>query len=48
MCTLKDLHAFGTHSIFVGEVEEVVTREAVDPLVYLDGRYLAAGAPLDG
>ena len=48
VCTLKELHAFGTHSIFVGEVEEVVTREAVDPLVYLDGRYLAAGAPLDG
>jgi len=46
MCSLKDLHAFGTHSIFVGEVVEVFTRDAVDPLVYLDGRYLVAGEPV--
>ena len=30
---------YGTHSIFVGEVEEVAVREDVDPLVYLDGKY---------
>lgn len=47
VCTRRDLHAFGTHSIFVGEVDDVTLRDAVDPLVYLDGRYLAAGAPLD-
>lgn len=47
VCSLKDLHAFGTHSIFVGEVEQVVSRDAIDPLVYLDGRYLTAGAPAD-
>lgn len=46
VCGLKDLHAFGTHSIFIGEVEAVSVRDAVDPLVYLDGRYLRAGAPL--
>jgi flavin reductase (DIM6/NTAB) family NADH-FMN oxidoreductase RutF len=30
---------YGTHSIFVGEVEEVAVREDVDPLLYVDGRY---------
>ena len=30
---------YGTHSIFVGEVEEVMVRGDVDPLVYVDGRY---------
>lgn len=30
---------YGTHSIFVGEVEEVAVREDVDPLVYVDGKY---------
>ncbi|HEX8225302.1 MAG TPA: flavin reductase family protein [Allosphingosinicella sp.] len=34
---------YGTHSIFVGEVEEVAVREDVDPLVYVDGRYGRAG-----
>ena len=33
----------GTHSIFIGEVEEVKVREDVDPLVYVDGRYGGAG-----
>lgn len=47
VCTLKDLHAFGTHSIFIGEVEEVVARAGVDPLVYLNGHYLRAGEPVD-
>ena len=31
--------AYGTHSIFIGEVEEVKARDDVDPLVYVDGRY---------
>jgi flavin reductase (DIM6/NTAB) family NADH-FMN oxidoreductase RutF len=30
---------FGTHGIFVGQVEQVYMREANDPLVYMDGRY---------
>ena len=30
---------YGTHSIFIGEVEEVAVREDVDPLLYVDGRY---------
>jgi len=38
-CRRIDHHQFGTHSIFIGVVEEVVTREEVAPLVYLDGRF---------
>jgi len=30
---------FGTHGIFVGQVEQVHLREQNDPLVYMDGRY---------
>lgn len=30
---------FGTHGIFVGQVEQVLLRPRNDPLVYMDGRY---------
>lgn len=39
LCRRIDHHVFGTHSIFIGVVEEISTRDGVDPLVYLDGRY---------
>jgi flavin reductase (DIM6/NTAB) family NADH-FMN oxidoreductase RutF len=42
LCRRTDEHQFGTHSIFIGVVEEVVARDDVDPLVYLDGRYRSA------
>ncbi len=42
LCRRIDHHRFGTHSIFIGQVEEVVVREEVDPLVYLNGRYSGA------
>ncbi len=42
LCRRIDHHQFGTHSIFIGVVEEVVVRGDVHPLVYLDGRYLSA------
>lgn len=38
-CRRIDHHQFGTHSIFIGVVEEVMLRDAVDPLLYVDGRY---------
>ena len=38
-CRRIDHHQFGTHSIFIGVVEDVALREDVNPLVYLDGRY---------
>ena len=39
LCRRTEHHRFGTHSIFIGVVEEVIARPEVDPLVYLDGRY---------
>jgi len=39
LCRRIDHHRFGTHSIFIGVVEEVVTRAEVDPLLYLDGKF---------
>jgi flavin reductase len=38
-CRRIDHHRFGTHSIFVGVVEEVEARPEVDPLIYLDGKF---------
>jgi len=42
-CCIEDRHAFGTHSIFIGRAEAVYLRDAAEPLVYLDGRYLGVG-----
>lgn len=42
LCRRIDHHQFGTHSIFIGVVEEVSVREDVHPLVYLNGKYLSA------
>jgi flavin reductase (DIM6/NTAB) family NADH-FMN oxidoreductase RutF len=42
-CRRTDHHRFGTHSIFIGVVEDVQVREDVHPLVYLNGNYSAAG-----
>ena len=39
LCRRSDSHSFGTHSIFIGVVEDAESRDEVDPLVYLDGRY---------
>jgi flavin reductase (DIM6/NTAB) family NADH-FMN oxidoreductase RutF len=43
LCRRIDHHRFGTHSIFIGVVEEVKVREDVRPLVYVNGAYGAAG-----
>jgi flavin reductase (DIM6/NTAB) family NADH-FMN oxidoreductase RutF len=37
---------FGTHGIFVGQVEQVLMRGQNDPLVYMDGRYGAFATTL--
>jgi flavin reductase (DIM6/NTAB) family NADH-FMN oxidoreductase RutF len=42
LCRRIDHHQFGTHSIFIGVVEDVVVREDVDPLIYLNGHYASA------
>jgi flavin reductase len=43
LCRRIDDHPFGTHSIFIGVVEDVIYRPDVQPLVYVDGRYGSAG-----
>ena len=42
LCRRIDHHQFGTHSIFIGVVEEVMMRPEVAPLVYLNGEYGSA------
>ena len=42
LCRRIDHHQFGTHSIFIGVVENIAYRADVDPLVYLNGRYGSA------
>lgn len=39
ICRQVQAGGYGTHGIFVGAVEQVFTHGAVDPLVYVDGRY---------
>jgi flavin reductase (DIM6/NTAB) family NADH-FMN oxidoreductase RutF len=39
LCRRIDSHSFGTHSIFIGVVEDADSRDGVDPLIYLDGNY---------
>jgi flavin reductase (DIM6/NTAB) family NADH-FMN oxidoreductase RutF len=39
LCRRIGHHRFGTHSIFIGEVDEVVLRPEARPLVYCNGAY---------
>ena len=39
LCRRIDHHQFGTHSIFIGVVEDAAVREDVHPLLYLNGQY---------
>ena len=43
LCRRIDSHSFGTHSIFIGVVEDADSRDEIDPLVYLDGHYGGVG-----
>jgi flavin reductase len=43
LCRRIDHHRFGTHSIFIGQVEDVAVREDIAPLVYINGEYGPAG-----
>jgi flavin reductase (DIM6/NTAB) family NADH-FMN oxidoreductase RutF len=44
ICSLVNRVDHGTHSVFIGEVELAKAADVVDPLVYVDGRYLAPTA----
>ena len=39
LCRRIDHHQFGTHSIFIGVIEDVEVREDAAPLLYWNGRY---------
>jgi flavin reductase (DIM6/NTAB) family NADH-FMN oxidoreductase RutF len=39
LCRRIDHHQFGTHSIFIGVIEDVCVREDAAPLLYWNGRY---------
>lgn len=39
LCRRIDHHQFGTHSIFIGVIEDVCVRDDVSPLLYWNGRY---------
>jgi len=39
LCRRIDHHQFGTHSIFIGVLEDVCVREDVSPLLYWNGQY---------
>lgn len=50
VCRQAQRYRFGTHSIFIGVIEDVRLREAIDPLVYLNGQFCGhlnweAGSP---
>ena len=42
LCRRTGHHEFGTHTIFIGVVEEVLVRGEINPLVYVDGAYRSA------
>ena len=39
LCRRIDSHQFGTHSIFIGVIEDLCVRDDVAPLLYWNGRY---------
>jgi flavin reductase (DIM6/NTAB) family NADH-FMN oxidoreductase RutF len=45
-CRLHSAQDAGDHTIFIGEVEEVVVHEG-DPLLFFRGKYRAIGAPVE-
>lgn len=41
-CKLKESHEHETHTILIGQVEEMRSQEGVSPLLYLDGQFAKA------
>jgi len=39
LCRLSDVHRWGTHSLFIGEVSNVLRTDRLSPLLYCDGGY---------
>lgn len=39
-CTIDSMMLYGTHSIVIAKVDAVRLSDSIDPLIYLDGKYL--------
>jgi flavin reductase (DIM6/NTAB) family NADH-FMN oxidoreductase RutF len=39
LCKVRDVHRSGTHSLFIGEVSDVLLTDALSPLLYCNGDY---------
>jgi flavin reductase len=39
LCKVRDVHRSGTHSLFIGEVSDVLLTDALSPLLYCNGGY---------
>ena len=46
VCHQRQVTAYGSHDIFVGDVQSVRSSGNVDPLIYLDGAYRRVGPNL--
>lgn len=44
VCAQDGRFEYGTHTVFIGRLNEVLMSGEVDPLVYVDGAYTTAGA----
>lgn len=40
-CDLDDSHIYGSHSIFIGKVNKIITREDIAPLMFVGGDYFS-------
>jgi flavin reductase (DIM6/NTAB) family NADH-FMN oxidoreductase RutF len=45
LCAQDGRFEYGTHTVFIGRIKEVLISGEIDPLVYLDGAYTTPGAP---
>jgi flavin reductase (DIM6/NTAB) family NADH-FMN oxidoreductase RutF len=45
VCRQDGRFEYGTHTVFIGQLQQVLMSGDVDPLVYVDGVYTTAAAP---
>ncbi|MGF7130125.1 flavin reductase (DIM6/NTAB) family NADH-FMN oxidoreductase RutF [Paraburkholderia sp. EB58] len=46
ICRQDGRFEYGTHTVFIGQLQQVLMSGEVDPLVYVDGMYTTAAAPV--
>jgi len=40
-CDLDDSHDYGSHTIFIGKITEIISRDDIAPLMFLAGNYFS-------